>query len=422
MEQQPPINIANEANNMTSQINVFVNQTDNTLNYDEQVISPISSDLIPNSNNSSSESVNQSDNTLNRGGGYFRVYNGYEREFFEMINTLIENRTHTLAPIRFMTEMSNFVIDPDTATFRVPYSRNIRNDGNIIYEFHNEFDCGYCDDIIHNNLNDYLRHIVNNNHIQEQINSNNYLRNLNQDQVQYENERINQDQVQNESFDVSLDDIVTFLDFLTEDAMIPINNTLNDIGYENFDSEYQDLNDSQEYKRNLLEIVQDIYGNPIIIPMTHLNNRINDNININTINNNLLRTINELSQVNGVNRFVEPVPMPINNNDYNNNDGNDSYDDDDDDNDQYNPIRRNGLELSEHSTEYEIKVDTYCNICLETHKAIDKHKYNILLCMHQNCHDCTKNWFKKNVVCPTCKIDLRQLRAINLSEIGFGTF
>lgn len=382
---------------------------------------------IPEIGDDQNENMDIQDNQPNENDSFILE----DASFFSMVERLINNRHNGLSPIRFMSIMGKFVLDPETALFRIPRTQdnNIDNRMVDIYQFDDEISCDYCREIVDNDLNSYLQHIIDSNHIQEQININNDMVNSLQEQEQ------DQDQVQqpnvNQNYDsqqvnLTVEDVVDFVSHLTPHALEAINDSLACNGYPDFDPESVDQNESQEYRQNLLNYVTEQYGNPVIVPLDHLNiDRIahdsgienapplNDP-NMPPFMNSLNEAIQAYMQVHNGNRFANIIPQ-LQQDDY------DSEDDSEGTND-YSPIRRNGLELSEHSTEYEIGIDTTCGICLETYKAVDKTKFNILLCMHQYCNECTKKWFSRNVICPNCKTDLRQLRSINLNEIGLGTF
>ena len=450
---------------------------------------PLTPDEVPmdtqDDQNDQNEQVGQ-DNIMDQnqeGDNYiddYYVNDPEDRNFFTMIGTLIENRNIGITPIQFMTIMSQFIIDVNNAIFRIPRNQNNNNNNNNNnngYEFDEHVNCAYCAELVTNDLNSYLQHIINANHIQEQINLNNAVLNSLQNEAEIENidqidnniddhnieqneEQIEddiQEELPNSNNDVignnddnnndnngqiinlTVNDIIDFVSHLTPDAMAEVNRSLDVLNHGDFDPETQDLNNSQEYKQELLDIIYEIYGNPTIVPLNHLNmGRIiydagmsdlpplNDP-NMPPFMNSLNQAIQGFMQVYGGNRFPAPQQMqqvqrarPVD--DYSDEEDEEDEEDDGDGNGNYNPIRRSGLELSEHSTEYEIKYDTQCGICLETHKAAENTKFNILLCMHQYCNDCTKKWFEKNVICPNCKTDLRTLRAINLSEVGFGGF
>lgn len=353
-----------------------------------------------------------------------------DASFFSMIERLINNRNNGLSPIRFMSIMGKFVLDPETALFRIPRTQdnNIDNRMDDIYQFDEQIACDYCGEMVDNDLNSYLQHIIDSNHIQEQININNAATGSIQEQEQAQQPNVNQND-DSQQVNITVDDVIDFVSNLTPNALEVINDSLTDDGYPEFDPESVDQNNSQEYRQNLLNYVIAQYGNPVVVPLDHLNmNRIMhdsgvdntppplNNPNMPPFMNSLNAAIQAYMQVHNGNRFANIMPQ-LQQDDYDSEDNSDS-----EDADGYSPIRRTGLELSEHSTEYEINVDTTCGICLETHKAADKAKFNILLCMHQYCNECTKKWFSRNVICPNCKTDLRQLRSINLNEIGLGTF
>ena len=379
-----------------------------------------------------------------------------DREFFTMMSTLIENRNRNMdnIPIKFMTIISKFVIDPDAECLRIPRERDHNNNEmNHVREFNRIIDCSYCGERIVNYFNNYMQHIIDKDHVLEQDNTNNIMTNL----LQNNNVQQNSQNINDQYVNITNNNVVHIVRLLNQEALSNIDDILFRDGFEIFDSGNQDTNNSQEYKNKLIETISILYGDPPIIPVEHfitttnnnlINNNIN-NINIPLVNNNIPLVTNNIilephnppqqpplqlppqplpphftgglsiedhnlirdyMRVNGGNRF--PVPR----------DNEDEDEDDDDDGNNYYPVRRRGIELSEHSEEYNIVIDTQCGICLENYKAVDNVKFNRLLCMHQYCNECTKKWFEKNANCPDCKTDLRTLRAINLTEIGLGGF
>ena len=150
---------------------------------------PLTPDEVPmdtqDDQNDQNEQVGQ-DNIMDQnqeGDNYiddYYVNDPEDRNFFTMIGTLIENRNIGITPIQFMTIMSQFIIDVNNAIFRIPRNQNNNNNNNNNnngYEFDEHVNCAYCAELVTNDLNSYLQHIINANHIQEQINLNNAVLN-----------------------------------------------------------------------------------------------------------------------------------------------------------------------------------------------------------------------------------------------------
>ena len=103
--------------------------------------------------------------------------------------------------------------------------------------------------------------------------------------------------------------------------MAEVNRSLDVLNHGDFDPETQDLNNSQEYKQELLDIIYEIYGNPTIVPLNHLNMvriiydagmsdlpPLNDP-NMPPFMNSLNQAIQGFMQVYGGNRFPAPQQM-----------------------------------------------------------------------------------------------------------------
>ena len=118
-----------------------------------------------------------------------------DREFFTMMSTLIENRNRNMdnIPIKFMTIISKFVIDPDAECLRIPRERDHNNNEmNHVREFNRIIDCSYCGERIVNYFNNYMQHIIDKDHVLEQDNTNNIMTNLLQNNnVQQNSQNIN---------------------------------------------------------------------------------------------------------------------------------------------------------------------------------------------------------------------------------------
>ena len=67
-----------------------------------------------------------------------------------------------------------------------------------------------------------------------------------------------------------------------------------------------------------------------------------------------------------------------------------------------------GIEnLSLYSTKNPIKEDSYCVICMNTHKKGTQ--FYLMKCMHSFCEDCSKRWFDFKSVCPLCKTNMKNI-------------
>ncbi len=106
-----------------------------------------------------------------------QYYEGNQEDinFFTMIGRMIENRNVGMLPIKFMDVMSKFILDSESAQFRMPRNSNNNNGPERMHEFDEQIHCAYCVESVSNDLNSYLQHIISRNHIQEQINLNNAM-------------------------------------------------------------------------------------------------------------------------------------------------------------------------------------------------------------------------------------------------------
>lgn len=294
----------------------------------------------------------------------------------------------------------------------------MNNDDQDIEHFEEYIECSYCGQLIDNDLNSYINHIVSSNHIPNNINRNNY----------YINRLINpnnRESIFDRSRENKIESYVNIINGLNDTELNLLNENLNIGGYDNFDAENQDLLNSQEYieviKDNLIlmgylnvesssneyspldydssvideEDFRDIYN--YLYPENRNRNSNSNLMNLPDLSNipfnnfsnrliardeNLHRNFEEFLMVNGMNRFQDS-----------------DFDD----------IKEEGLSLDLYSREYKIQEVTRCHICMEDHEL--ETSFNEMVCKHSFCHRCSGEWFKDNNRCPLCNVNLIQLKS-----------
>lgn len=255
----------------------------------------------------------------------------------------------------------------------------------------NEFiTCSYCNESIENNLNSYISHIIEKNHIVNNMNNNIYyinrLLNFNIDEGDEEDEGDDEGDNDDEEEGVnnvlyqSNRNIINIENFqnisqlykfiisnLSELELSILNELLVSENFGEYDPQNDDINDSQE----CLELIK-----VCLIDFNYLD------INGNLINSNRLNqdTLQEIFYVNGVNRF--------------------------NDNDFEDLIENQGLDLNIYSTKYKITTDVECAVCLDVFK--DGNEFNKMHCNHEFCSKCANQWFSKNNKCPLCNVNLKK--------------
>lgn len=293
------------------------------------------------------------------------IYNQYENR----INNILRNRINNNIINWNTINMSNIINISDF---------DIMNNNS----HDNYISCIYCGEMIENTLNEYVNHILNSNHIESNINDNNYFINrLRNNEITFPpdiNINIQNNTIYLENFSNITELYKFIISNLSELELSILNETLISENYSEYNPLNQDLNSSQEY----LDIIKNI-----LINFEYLDN------NGNLINTNKLdqNGLNELFYINRFNRFNNLDILDDNDFEYIN--------EEDDLN------NNSGLELENYSKEYLLSEESECSICLQTYKVGEK--FNEMICAHKFCNKCCNLWFSKNLKCPLCNINLK---------------